>query len=96
MVVATQVREESTDLVAYHAGIGLGLVTAIRGARLRLARGECSIPKELIPEFPYHKLSHDDPKSVLTDEERQALKDAVQHMVNIASSHLSNQRISKI
>jgi NADH dehydrogenase [ubiquinone] 1 alpha subcomplex assembly factor 6 len=88
-----QVREESADLVAYHAGIGLGLVTALRGARLRLARGECSIPRELIPpKFPYHKFEHDDPKSELNEEEHAMLREAVKQMVQVASSHLSQAR----
>jgi NADH dehydrogenase [ubiquinone] 1 alpha subcomplex assembly factor 6 len=80
-------------LVAYHAGIGLGLVTALRGARIRLARGECSIPKELIAkEFPYHKFNDDDPKSDLTESENKMLKDAVQQMVQAASSHLTEAK----
>lgn len=69
------------------------MATALRGARIRLARGECSIPKDLIPaDFPYHKLNHDDPNSEFTEEERDMLKGAVKHMVYVASSHLSEAR----
>jgi NADH dehydrogenase [ubiquinone] 1 alpha subcomplex assembly factor 6 len=69
------------------------LVTALRGARLRLARGECAIPKDLIPkEFPYHKFNHEDPKSELTENENKMLKEAVKDMVHVASSHLSKAR----
>jgi len=51
------VRDESADIVAQHAGIGIGLVTALRGIRMRLCRGECSIPRELFPpHFSYDKL----------------------------------------
>lgn len=79
--------------MAYHAGIGLGIVTALRGARIRLARGECSIPKELIPaQFPYHKFNTENPKSELTEQEHQLLKGAVRDMVMVASSHLAEAR----
>lgn len=79
--------------MAYHAGIGMGIVTALRGARIRLARGECTIPKDLIPaQFPYHKFNTENPKSELTEQEHQLLKEAVREMVFIASSHLSEAR----
>jgi phytoene/squalene synthetase len=87
------VREDSVDLVAHHAGIGIGLVTALRGARLRLARGECTIPAELIPQsFPYYKFNLDDPKSELSEEEAKMLREAVYQMVQTASSHLLQAR----
>lgn len=58
-----------------------------------MARGECTIPKELLPEqFPYHKLSAQNPKSELTDEEHQQIKDAVQEMAMAASAHLAEAR----
>jgi NADH dehydrogenase [ubiquinone] 1 alpha subcomplex assembly factor 6 len=88
-----QVRDQQADIVAQHAGIGIGLVTALRGARLRLARGELSIPQELIPsEFPYPKLYslHHDESNVDWDvHERQILQDAVQQVCVLASWHLS-------
>ena len=87
-----KVREDSADLVAHHAGIGIGLVTALRGARFRLARGECAIPKDLIPKFPYYKFNLDDPKQELTKEESDMLAESVFHMVQTASSHLSKAR----
>jgi NADH dehydrogenase [ubiquinone] 1 alpha subcomplex assembly factor 6 len=86
------VREEATDAVAYHAGIGLGLVTALRGSTVRLARGECSIPKELLPEFPYHKFNSNDPKAELTEDKYAILTEAIRHMAYVASSHLSTAR----
>lgn len=53
------VRDESADVVAQYAGIGIGLITALRGVRIRLARGECPIPKEFFPQhYPYHKLTY--------------------------------------
>ena len=80
-------------MVAHHAGIGMGLVTALRGARFRLAHGECTIPKELIPKsFPYYKFNLDDPKKELTQEEADMLKESVFQMVQVASSHLLEAR----
>ncbi|OEU05837.1 phytoene synthase [Fragilariopsis cylindrus CCMP1102] len=77
------VRDEAVDVVAQHAGIGIGLATALRGVRFRLARGECSIPKEFFPEeFPYHKLMH-------TNNNTDQLKDAVKRVCILAYSHLS-------
>jgi len=53
------VRDETVDVIAQHAGIGIGIATALRGIRIRLARGECSIPKDFFPKkFPYHKLTY--------------------------------------
>mmetsp|Transcript_10876 Transcript_10876/g.25343 ORF Transcript_10876/g.25343 Transcript_10876/m.25343 type:complete len:455 (-) Transcript_10876:48-1412(-) len=64
------VRDESVDIVAQHAGIGVGLVTALRGIRFRLIRGECSIPIELLPpDFPYDKLIHTNNRSFAGDKE---------------------------
>ena len=80
-------------MVAYHAGIGLGLVTALRAARFRFARGECTIPKDLIPaEFPYYKFNVQDPKSDFSEVERDLLKQAVREMATAASSHLMEVR----
>lgn len=79
--------------MAQHAGIGIGLVTALRGARFRLARGECTIPRDLIPKsFPYYKLNLEDPKAEMTEEEMKMLQEAVFQMVQTASSHLSQAR----
>ena len=64
------VRDETVDIVAQHAGIGIGLVTALRGIRMRLARGDCSIPKELLPpNFPYDKLIYTNNSSFAVDDD---------------------------
>lgn len=64
------VRDESVDIVAQHAGIGIGLVTALRGIRMRLIRGECSIPKELFPpHFSYDKLIYTNNSSFADEED---------------------------
>lgn len=79
--------------MAYHAGIGLGLANALRAARFRLARGECSIPKELIPpQFPYSKLSVEDPTTELSEEEHTQLKASVRELLKVSSHHLSIAR----
>ena len=86
-------RDESVDMIAYNAGIGIGLVTALRGARYRLARGECAIPLELIPKgFPYHKFNLEDPRAEMTEGDMQMLQDAVFEMAQKASLHLSEAR----
>jgi len=47
----------------------------------------------LIPaKFPYHKFNTEDPKSALTEQEKQLLKEAVREMVLVASSHLVEAR----
>jgi len=80
-------------MVAYHAGIGIGLVTSLRSARIRLARGECSIPKELIPSgFSNHKLYTQDPNIELSSEEKEQIRLAVKEMAMLASSHLLEAR----
>ncbi len=71
----------------------MGLVTALRAARFRLARGECTIPKDLIPpQFPYYKFNVQNPEAEFTDAERQLLKTAVHEMAMVASSHLAEAR----
>ncbi|KAL3926989.1 MAG: hypothetical protein SGARI_005448 [Bacillariaceae sp.] len=92
------VRDDAADQVAQHAGIGVGLVTALRGARIRLSKsGEFPIPIELIEtrhDFPYHKLVlYDDeeaakPQNQWTTEERQMMQNAVEHVTGLAYYHL--------
>jgi NADH dehydrogenase [ubiquinone] 1 alpha subcomplex assembly factor 6 len=86
------VRNEDADIMAQHAGIGIGLVTALRGARIRLSGGEFAIPQELIPtQFPYHKLYNlnDDLRVELSDEEHRMLKGAVEEICAVAHAHFS-------
>ena len=100
----SNVRDESVDIVAQHAGIGIGLVTALRGIRMRLVRGDCPIPKELLPEdFPHDKLIYTnnssfaededdpalDPANQLTEAEHQILRDAVKEICGLGYSHLT-------
>jgi NADH dehydrogenase [ubiquinone] 1 alpha subcomplex assembly factor 6 len=77
------VRDESVDIVAQHAGIGIGLVTALRGIRMRLIRGECSIPKELLPpNFSYDKLIYTNNSSFADDEDQDNPIDEAQEKEN--------------
>jgi NADH dehydrogenase [ubiquinone] 1 alpha subcomplex assembly factor 6 len=92
------VRDDAADVVAQHTGIGIGLVTALRGARIRLSKsGECPIPVELIETrhlFPYHKLILYDEieaakeENQLAPEERQIMQNAVEHVAGLAYYHL--------
>jgi NADH dehydrogenase [ubiquinone] 1 alpha subcomplex assembly factor 6 len=52
------VRDDKADVVAQHAGIGVGLTTLLRAAPwVILQDGECTIPQDVIPQqFPFHKL----------------------------------------
>lgn len=84
-------RDESVDMIAYNAGIGIGLVTALRGARFRLAKGECAIPEELMKGFPYHRFNLEDPRA-MTEGDKQRLQDAVFEMAQKASLFLSEAR----
>lgn len=80
-------------MVACNAGIGIGLVTALRGARFRLAKGECAIPQELIAKgFPYHRFSLRDPEAEMTESDMQMLQDAVFEMSQKAYLYLSEAR----
>ena len=81
------VRDEAVDVVAQHAGIGIGLATALRGVRFRLARGECSIPKEFFPEeFPYHKLMHTNNNIGLNED-----KESSENNVSIDEENILNE-----
>jgi len=81
------VRDETVDIVAQHAGIGIGLATALRGVRMRLARGDCSIPKELLPpNFPYDKLVYTNNSSFADNDDDD---DSTQN-ANEKENHLSD------
>lgn len=85
--------DDAADTVACNAGIGIGLVTALRGARFRLARGDCAIPQALLRKgFPYNVFNLEDPSSEMTEGDMQMLQDAVYEMARTASSHLSEAR----
>lgn len=94
----TGVRDNAADAVASHAGIGIGLATALRATPYRLLHGgEVPLPADLFrPGFPYERLvpmflgdpDDRDRMIVLTDSDAQILRDAVQHMANTATEHL--------
>jgi NADH dehydrogenase [ubiquinone] 1 alpha subcomplex assembly factor 6 len=90
----TGVREEEADIVASHAGVGIGLVTALRATPFRLVHGEVPIPAELLhPAFPYNELVnwHDD-DFTLIEKDADMLRHAVQHMAEVATGHLAQAR----
>ena len=85
----TNVRESESDLVGYHAGIGQGIVMALRGAQIGWVQGDSSIPKEFLSldQFPYQKLAGYQPE--MNEEKNDQLRNAVQKMALLASSHLA-------
>lgn len=49
--------DTNLDIITDHAGIGIGLVTALRSTPFRLVFGEVPIPNELFPKsYPYGRL----------------------------------------
>ena len=97
----TQTREEAADEVAHHAGIGCGLVIALRGARMRLARSqEFVVPLELVdmkdlsnPQKLFLQEQPDEQKDSnhirLTENEEKLLRDAIRYMSEVASVELT-------
>ena len=87
------VRDDAADVVASHAGVGIGVLTNLRAAPFRVAMGEIPIPVELLPpSFPYGMLQDlaEEPDTVWpSDQDEQDWKDAVQQMAMVASGHLS-------
>jgi hypothetical protein len=103
-MVCGQVKEDNADLAAFHAGIGIGLVSAIRIFRERAALGEVMIPQQLLPPDMYPAIylerranpSSAEGDDVLSDkfvaEYDKSLRDAVQQLSLIATSHLNAAR----
>ena len=91
------VRDESVDVVAQHAGIGIGLVTALRGARIRLNRGECFVPKDLLPQdFPYYKLLHTNSISLKKDERAEETTNCERNQLDADEKKILKDAIEKI
>jgi NADH dehydrogenase [ubiquinone] 1 alpha subcomplex assembly factor 6 len=91
------VREEAADQVAWYAGIGIGLATALRATPFRLQYGEIPLPASIIaPNFSYDALvlaSLEQQKSgggsiALSEANAQVWDEAVRHMAHVASNHL--------
>lgn len=86
------VRNDEADIVASHAGVGMGVLTNLRAAPFRVAMGEIPIPVELLPaSFPYSILQDlaEDPETTWPSEaDEQDWKEAVQQMTMLASGHL--------
>jgi NADH dehydrogenase [ubiquinone] 1 alpha subcomplex assembly factor 6 len=86
------IRNDEADIVASHAGVGIGVVTNLRAAPFRIAMAEIPIPVELLPaSFPYSSLQDyaQDPEAEWLDkQDEEDWKDAVQQMAMLASGHL--------
>jgi NADH dehydrogenase [ubiquinone] 1 alpha subcomplex assembly factor 6 len=93
------VREDAVDEVAYHAGVGIGLVTAIRSIPYNLRVHEnLSVPSDVLRTESSRQrddlilsllAEEDSPIAPLTEEQKQLWQDAVQEMAAVASWHLS-------
>ena len=87
------VRDDAADVVASHAGVGIGVLTNLRAAPYRVAMGEIPVPVELLPpSFPYGMLQDlvEEPDTAWpSDRDEQDWKDAVQQMAMVASGHLN-------
>lgn len=93
------IRDDAADEVAYHAGVGIGLVTAIRSIPYNLHVHEnLPVPSNvLITENSRQRddlllsllAEEDSPIAPLTQQQKQIWQDAVQEMVAVASLHLS-------
>jgi NADH dehydrogenase [ubiquinone] 1 alpha subcomplex assembly factor 6 len=90
----TGVRDDDADLVASHAGVGIGVTTALRATPFRLVQGEVPIPAELLHKtFPYNELVNwQDDEFTLSEQDATVLHEAVLHMAHVASSHLTQAR----
>lgn len=94
----TGVRDDAADEVALHAGIAIGLLTALRATPFRLQHGEVPLPASLFTrDFPFSELvrssmSSNDQNSEITWTETNARiwQEAVLHMVSVATHHLVN------
>jgi NADH dehydrogenase [ubiquinone] 1 alpha subcomplex assembly factor 6 len=95
------IRERDADMVAALAGKGIGLTTALRATPQRLWHGgELPIPKEVFsPDFPFALLlaqsnfdSQDHPHTMLNEEEKQMLRDAVYSVASVAMQNLIEAR----
>ena len=93
------VRDDQADEVASHAGVGIGLLTALRATPFRLRHGEIPLPASLFPTgFPYDDLvrtmsrndENEDLHSVvtLTDANAQIWDEAIRFVADVASQNL--------
>ncbi|CAB9510376.1 complex I, assembly factor 6 [Seminavis robusta] len=87
------IRNDDADIVASHAGVGMGVLVNLRAAPVRVVMGEIPIPVELLPAtFPYSILQDlaDYPEETTWPDERDKLDwdEAVQQMAMLASGHL--------
>lgn len=90
----TGVRDDDADIVASHAGIGIGLTTALRSTTHRACFGEMTIPAELFPRpIPSnYMMRRMDPEYPVDPENEEIMQNAVQHMAYEASVELSKAR----
>lgn len=103
----TGVRDDQADIVASHAGVGIGLTnTCLRAMRFRLSQGEISLPAELFPtNFSYQGLIQSIQNSAASNDEDDSsdktnldpkdlaiVNEAINHVANEALAHLQTAR----
>lgn len=88
------VRYDDADIVASHAGIGIGLTTSLRSTIHRASFGEMSIPADLFPRpVPSnYMMRRMDPEYPVDPENEEIMRNAAQHMAYEASVELSTAR----
>jgi Squalene/phytoene synthase len=94
-----KIRDDQADIVAYHAGVGIGLVTALRSTPFRLSFGEVSIPAELFhSKFPYGQLILDyyhkqnETNITLSESDARIFQEAIQHVAYTSAYHFTQAR----
>ena len=82
------VQNDQADEVAHHAGVGIGLVTALRSTPFRLIHGEVPIPQNLLrPGFPYSELVRNESSEfTLSESDASLWNEAIVHMSNEAAA----------
>lgn len=94
------VRDDGADEAAYHVGVGLGIVTALRSTVVRAGMGEVALPVEVMDRHgagqaylmnpPKRDMGEElSPKE---EEDDRALRGAVKEVAHAAGAHLMHAR----
>lgn len=88
------VRDDAADVVASHAGVGIGLTMSLRSTIHRAAFQEMPIPADLFarPIPSTYMMRRMDPEYPVDPENEEIMQNAAQHMAYEASMELSKAR----
>lgn len=94
------VRDDGADEAAYHIGVGLGIVTALRSTVVRAGMGEVTLPAEIMEQHGAHQSYLMNPPKIDMGEELslgereadKALRAAVREVAHAAGAHLMHAR----